>query len=338
MRQMPEGGVRTSSPQTDRKRFNKISKYREAFNIAEWYSHCSRSVRIAERIRDKMSLEQLQSNCSRGITLGLIDPAKSDVDGDRIPLPQGIRKVAARAPWKVFGISPDRSSASTKQFPDKGQNRDFHFTPIHVKRVRCTPSPPSTHSPSREASPRRSALDSVSEVVGISGASNNLAPDRTAIVPGPRVLQGTEWDLNKEDEDQDEETPQPLSDYKEKREEDQLDELEKLIWQTAKAERVQKKARGSRSPEISKTSDEDIEGDVSEDAQALLQSDADSTVENELVWITHPQTGQERLISRPAVEQQLETLNEKILQAGRAQTNQEDVERLVFSETAATSA
>lgn len=113
MRQMPKDGLRNESASQEHKRlYDRVSVHRQLF-ILDWYPVKNKDVLFNQRIRSINDTKQLQSNCSRGLTPGLIDPKKGDVPDNVVyfskvggwPAPTIIEAVPER-PQKPLKRSP----------------------------------------------------------------------------------------------------------------------------------------------------------------------------------------------------------------------------------------
>ena len=125
-----------------------MDRYREEFYLLNWYNLNKNGSAQAKRIYDKFEPKQLQHNCSRGATPGLIDPAKGEVLGNRVPLPY------------AYGMIPGPNILS-----EKSQS----WKPLTVSQL------PATIQPSTRSSVRESRFTGLKQVYGT--PSPNAAPD-----------------------------------------------------------------------------------------------------------------------------------------------------------------
>ena len=161
MRQMPEGGIRKRPNTLDAKRlYSKIHRHRENFYLLDWYAVRKRGIAFGKRICDKFGLKQLQDNCSRGATPGLIDPARGAALGNRVPLPYDYGMIHdystlgdRRRTWKPLKLSPvpEPIQTFTESYVRRKMNkRKLHST--RLEQVKGAPSPYSVHDGSDEES------------------------------------------------------------------------------------------------------------------------------------------------------------------------------------------
>ena len=152
MRQMPEGGIRKRPNALDAKRlYAKVHRYRENFYLLDWYAVHKRSIIFTKRIRDNFGLKQLEDNCSRGTTPGLIDPAKGEALGNRVPLPYDYSMVYdwntlndRRRTWKPFTLSP--APKPIQPFTESYARRKMSKRKLHVTRLEQVDGAPSPNS------------------------------------------------------------------------------------------------------------------------------------------------------------------------------------------------
>lgn len=331
MRQMPEQGIRRRTRDHDTKRLaSMIDRHREAFCILDWYSNRGAKAHLAEKLCEKVSLEQLQKNSTRGITPGLIDPKKGDVKENRIPLPEtdNARQLLKRAP--VAGPeAPDPRLIHQPTGYHRAVPRKYVFAPVNWKQVQRTPSPPSSQNQQnqedggRDQAPGPDFASSDMDVDPSEACAERLL-EKTLTVPMSGLPSRPKSVSDDEDAqiDDEEAVLASQSEYDEDSEEDELAVLDEMIREATRLERGRSSARGSQPFETRESADEDMDENLHEDiSESELGSN--SSTPNYLdclqTRITNPKTGRSRFVSRPSDEQQLKVLKALIRKEARAE-------------------
>ncbi|KAG7005139.1 hypothetical protein G7Y79_00021g050060 [Physcia stellaris] len=334
MRQMPEQGIRMCSSDIDSNRLaRKISRHRKTFCVLNWYGRGS-AARLAEKLCEKLSLEQLQKNSTRGTTPGLIDPKKGDVPGNRVPLPGPRNIVGPLSPQPIMIRAP----ISGPEAPDprlihwptwpSAVARKYVLAPANGKRVQRTPSPPSLqHRQNREDREKEPSVGPDFSDSAMDVDQFEVRPERLlgqiATPPRSRLASRTmsvSNDANAQAEDEGA-VSALQSENDEDSEDDALVVLDEMIREQAGLEQGCGRPRRSKPFCFAEPSDEDEDG-ISQENFSDSDAGSNSSTTNHLEYtVTHTKTGETYSISW----KDLKTLIHEEARAEQSRRDEQDV-------------
>lgn len=315
----------------------KMYRAREDFYLLDWYSLNKKGLALAKRICDKLEPKQLQDNCSRGATPGLIDPAKGEALGNRVPLPYVYGMIhdpnilgERRQFWKPFTLS---QAPETIQ-PSTGSSvRESQVT--RPKQVHGTLSPNSAPDDSNEES-------SDSQFSEIKHSAGPIVKPETFSKDTRLILCDKEPNLEAQrrqrtmavGDTEERLTPRP-SDSEKPSEEDHMSIQGRTTYKQTKAKPERRTAASSKATEITELSGKGQNLDFSEG-----EASSGPRVEMKTSEIQFMQAGkiQSARTLRPSEHNQHKHFDGNSMgQAGEAEQESKDVEDLPSDETPRTS-